>query len=60
MTNLSDKLSDTGNFHNVLKLAISAHVMLTVNVNVFNGQVNGARGEIVHIVTSAAKVTKIL
>ena len=36
----------------MFKLAVGARVMLTVNVNVSDGLVNGARGEVVHIVAS--------
>lgn len=47
--------------HRVLKIAVGAGVMLTVNVNVSDGLVNGARGEIVHVVTGAShKVNKII
>lgn len=61
LSNLSDRRSETGNLHRVLKIAVGAGVMLTVNVNVSDGLVNGARGEIVHIVTGASrKVNKIL
>ena len=61
LSNLSDKRSETGNLHRVLKIAVGARVMLTVNVNVSDGLVNGARGEIVHIVTGASrKVNKII
>lgn len=37
LSNLSDKRSETGNLHSVLKIAIGARVMLTVNVNVSDG-----------------------
>jgi hypothetical protein len=61
LSTLSDKKSDTGNLHSVLKVAVGARVMLTVNVNVSDGLVNGARGEIVHIITNSNnKVVKIL
>ena len=34
----------------MLKLAIGARVMLTANVDVSDGPVNRARGEVVHVV----------
>ena len=57
---LSNKRSETGGLHDVLKIAIGTRVMLTANVDVADGLVNGARDEVVHVVMSDSKVTHIL
>ena len=57
---LSNKRQETGGLHSALKLAVGTRVMLITNVDVSDGLVNGARGEVVHVVTNADnKVTEV-
>ena len=55
MSTLSTKRTETGG------IACGARVMLTTNVDVSDGLLNGAKGEIVHFVTSNSnEVTHVL
>ena len=60
LSSLSDKRAETGGLHGTLKLAIGTRVMLTANVDVADGLVNGARGEVVHVTNHNNNVTSLL
>ena len=50
LDSMPNKLSESGGLWDVLEVTVGAQVMLTVNVKVADGLVNGARGCIQHIV----------
>ena len=60
LTTISDKRSETGGLHSTLKLAVGARVMFTANVDISDGLLNGARGEVVHVVTNKNEVSSVL
>ena len=61
LQSLSENRNETGGLHGTLKLAIGACVMLVTHIDVSDGLVNRARGEVVHIVTSDSSiVTNVL
>ena len=56
----SDNKADTGGLVSELHLAVGAKVMLTVNVDVSDGLVNGARRTIENIIKTGSEVTLVL
>ena len=61
LSQLSKKRSETGGLHDILKIAVNARVMLTANVDVSDGLVNGAIGTIKQMITNDKnKVVTIL
>jgi len=52
--------ADTGGLVSELRVAVGAKVMLTVNVDVSDGLVNGARGTVEGVIKTGTKVSVIL
>ena len=52
LNQISKKRSETGGLHDILKIAVDARVMLTANVDVSDGLVNGAMGTIERVITN--------
>ena len=59
LSKLSEKRTETGGLHSTLKLAVGARVMLTANVDVSDGLVNGARGTGVEFVRNGDVIVKL-
>ena len=51
LNHLSKEQSETGGLHDVLRIAVNARVMLTANVDVSDGLVNGTMGTVVGVIT---------
>ena len=60
ITDIPTNASATGGLPTLLKLAVGACVMLTVNIDVSDGLVNGSHGEVAHVVSLGEKVSKVL